>query len=281
MTDPAFAISDDGARIAYYETGSAKNDVPLVVLAGGPGADHKYLKVGASFDLIAAHRRVVFFDQRGSGASAEDGPDITIETFVEDIDAVRQALGAERVDLVGHSFGGYLAMAYAVHRSVCLRSMALVSSNAPRLAATEQLFDKIFPDRLPAWMEARAKLPERFPARMMDHFHAMEFVSREAYELYVREVKDHTYNVRVNNTLRAQVADIDYSDDLVQLRMPVLVAHGRWDAIIAPSNSFDIHRLIPGSRFEIFERSGHSPFVEQPEAFARMILSFLKEVDMR
>jgi proline iminopeptidase len=127
----------------------------------------------------------------------------------------------------------------------------------------------------------RAALPPEFPARTIELFHSMEFIDPQALAHYAREVASHLYNIRVNNVLRADMAALDFTPTLASFTKPALVIHGRFDAVLAPSIGWAIHKAIPGSRFRVLEESGHMPFIEQPEAFAEAVVEFLAEVDAR
>lgn len=109
--------------------GPKPDKIPLLVLRGGPGAGHDYLESMA--DLAETGREVIFYDQLGSAHSATPSqPEMwTIELYLEEIDVVRQALGLEQVHLLGQSWGGMLAMEYALRHPVCL--ISLIVSNSP------------------------------------------------------------------------------------------------------------------------------------------------------
>ena len=280
VTDFELSLADaaDGARIAYFETKA--ETVPLVALSGGPGWDHRYLRIGGAFDMIGLVRRLAFIDLRGAGRSSVDGPKASIGQFVDDIEAVRGALDAPRIDLFGHSFGSYLAIAYAAKHPGKARSLILASSASPRFGDTPQLFDLVYPDKIAAWRAVRPRLDGVIPViPTLAPFHAMEFAHRRAHDLYVRSVTDHCANFRLNNHLRREMAELDYTAALAALTAPALVLHGRWDAIVALASGWAIHRSIRGSRFQVFEESGHSPFVEEPVAFADAVTGFLAKVD--
>ena len=279
--DLDYASHGAGARIAYYVTDAPATGVPLIALCGGPGSDHRYLRVGGAFDIIGLERRLVFVDQRGSGRSSDDEPETTIDQIVGDVEAVRQTLGAPQIDLFGHSFGSYLAMAYAKKHPDKARGLVLASSPPPRFGDTPQLFDLIYPDRVDAWRDLRAGLDSVVPTRVMDPLHAMEFAHQRAHDLYVKSVVDHRTNFRVNNRLRKQMEGLDHTAALRALAAPTLVLHGRWDTIVAVAAGWAVHRLVPGSRFRVFEESGHLPFVEEPVAYADAVTEFLAEIDAR
>jgi len=192
---------------------------------------------------------------------------------------VRAATGADEIDVIGHSFGAYLAMAYAAQHPARLRSLILASAMAPAPGETLQLLDAIFPDRIEEWRRTRAALPARFPASVISLFHTFEFVDGTAHARYAREVQDHVYNIALNNVLRADMERLDFGGTLRGWTKPALVIHGRFDAVLAPLIGWRLHRLIPKSRMAFLERSGHMPFIEEPEAFAAAVLGFLGDVD--
>lgn len=274
----AFATSP-GGQVAWYPPPARLAPTPLVAVAGGPGADHRYLSIGGGFDRVGALRRVVFYDQRGSGRSSPAAEGETIDRFVEDLEAVRAAAGADAIDVIGHSFGAYLAMAYAAKHPARLRSLILASAMGPAPGEDLQLLDAIFPDRIEEWRRTRAKLPARFPASVISLFHTFEFVDGAAHARYAREVQEHVYNIALNNILRVDMERLDFTDTLRRWTKPVLVIHGRFDAVLAPSIAWKLHRLIPKSRIAFLERSGHMPFIEEPETFAAVVLGFLGDVD--
>lgn len=273
-----FAISP-GGKIAYEPPAVRLAATPLIAIAGGPGADHRYLRVGGGFDRIGGARPLVFYDQRGSGRSSPAAEGETIARFVDDLEAVRAALGAGEVDLIGHSFGAYLAMAYAAKFGRHVRSLILASAMAPRQEDTLQLLEVVFPDRIEEWRRMRAALPAQYRASEIGLFHTMEFIDPAAHARYAGEVADHLYNIRLNNVLRADMATLDVTEGLRAFAKPVFVLHGRFDAVLAPAIAWKLYRLIPRARLAFLERSGHMPFIEEPAAFAAAVLGFLSDVD--
>ena len=138
--DPALAADErfipfDGQRTWVGIVGSeaderATGKAPLLLLHGGPGACHDYLESMAA--LSATGRRVIFYDQQGCGNS--DQPDDparwTVDFYCREIDAVRAALGLERVHILGQSWGGMLLMEYLVRRPAGVVSATIASSPA-------------------------------------------------------------------------------------------------------------------------------------------------------
>ena len=118
---------------------------PVVVLHGGPGADHAYLRPG--FDAIASGRTLIYYEQRGGGESpvSRETP-VGWKEQVADLDALRELWGMDSLTLAGYSWGGLLAILYAVHHPDRVSRLALVSP-------------------APAWREARKEFESAFSAR--------------------------------------------------------------------------------------------------------------------
>src|SRR5215470_557624 len=118
-------VDANGVLIYFKSLGQGP---PLLVVHGGPGASHDYL---LPYLLpLARHHRVVYMDERGSGKSGklEDPKGYTVENMVEDVEALRVALGLGKIDLLGHSYGGVLAQAYALRYQQHLSHLVLCST---------------------------------------------------------------------------------------------------------------------------------------------------------
>ena len=88
-------------------------------------------------------------------------------------------------------------------------------------------------------------------------------------------VKGYRYNAAVNRAITADLARFDLNPELAQFRFPTLVITGRYDINVAPSVAWKIHKAIPNSEFAVFEKSGHLPYFEEPDAFVRRLETFL------
>src|SRR5277367_5431577 len=132
-------IDSRGVLIYYMTVGRG---APLVIVHGGPGASHDYF---LPYLLpLARHNRLVFIDERGSGKSQklEDPAGYTVENMVEDVEAVRQGLVLGKISLLGHSYGGVLAQAYALKYQNNLTHLILCST-FPSTAQMNQVFVKM------------------------------------------------------------------------------------------------------------------------------------------
>lgn len=264
----------------WYEVRGSDSGRPLVVVNGGPGFDHTYVLCSDVWDTMAKKRRVVFYDQRGNGRSSPltEGQSCTLEDQIADLEALRREIGAEKVDLLGHSWGGYLIMAYAASHPDRVAHLVIADSAAPKWDETEFIFKYIFPEGV----ERQGRL-DFFDAlgdttagkESLREYLRMIFLSPEKRDEFLSRADTYRYTRSVNEALNADLAKYDMWPLLPTLMMPTLVITGRYDINVAPSTAWKIHQAIPGSQWAVFERSGHIPYFEEPAEFRRVVESFL------
>ena len=253
---------------------------PLVVVNGGPGFDHNYLHCSLVWDEIARTRPVVFYDQRGNGRSValKAGQTCTLADQIQDLDDLRASLGYERMNLLGHSWGGYLAMAYAARHPERIERLIICDSAAPKWDDTEFLFKYVFPEKVEqqdgyAFADQMGDKPAS-DANIRIYL-GLLFYSEEKRDAFVAGASAYHYNKEINVLLNSDLKRFDLNPELRKFHFPTLVITGRYDMNVAPSTAFKIHRQISGSQFVVFERSGHLPFYEEPEKFVREVTRFL------
>jgi proline iminopeptidase len=264
----------------WYEVRGSTSGRPLVVVNGGPGFDHTYVLCSDVWDTMAKRRRVIFYDQRGNGRSSPLTKDqsCTLADQIADLEALREELGAEQMDLLGHSWGGYLVMAYATRHPERVSHLLIADSAAPKWEATEFIFKYIFPEGI----ERQGRL-DFFDAlgdsaagkESLREYLRMIFLSPEKRDEFLTRADTYLFTRSVNEALNADLAKYDMWPLLPTLTMPTLVLTGRYDINVAPSTAWKIHQAIPGSRWAVFERSGHLPYLEEPAEFQKVVESFL------
>jgi proline iminopeptidase len=272
------------ARIFYEVVGSG---APIVIVHGGPGLDHSYLRPG--LDVLGGSHALVYFDQRGTGRSdAElDSASINLDAFVGDIDALREALGHERIILLGHSFGGLIALAYARTHPERTRALVLVSSEEPGSRFRDQTEERARRARTPADSAelAQATASPAFAARDAV---AMTRMYRAAFRTTLRDPR-RVGELRldlsprtaqngpdVRRLLGNSLLDVDWWDDLALVHAPALVVHGRFDAPpLAMAQA--LASALPAGRLVVLE-TGHFPYVEDPSALLAAVATFLAAV---
>lgn len=264
-----------GRPVAYHVLGTGAG-APLLFINGGPGYDHSFHHLSPVWEQLAASRRVVFFDQPGTGQSWPIGPEdsVSLAEVIDSIEAIRKALDAPRLILVGHSWGGYVAMTYALRYPANVEAMILVDSVAPKTASTEILFGTLFPDIYGQLRGLSAEYPDQVQ-KYVRLTTAMSFYSPEIRDRIIAAMGRVEYNSRWE-----AVEEPDLTAELGALTMPVLVTTGRFDANVSPRTAWALHQAIPGSKWVVFERSGHFPMLEEPEAFVTAIEEFLRQPQM-
>jgi proline iminopeptidase len=249
-----------------------------VVLHGGPGAHHDYLLPG--FDALATGRTLIYYDQRGGGRSAvpREVP-VGWREQVADLEALRQLWGMDRLTLAGYSWGGLLALLYAIEHPDRVERLALVSP-APAWRAARAEFESRLSARTmaPALQDARAALRasglrERDP----------EAYQRRVFELSVAGYFHDPAKVagltpfRVTGRTQQEVwdslGDYDLRPALAGLQLPAIVLHGDDDPI--PAESARAIADAIDAPFHLLAGSGHVPYVEAFEDFRRLLDGFL------
>ena len=285
----------NGVRHWYRVAGEASaNAPPVVFLHGGPGQG------SAHFDALVGpylepSLRMVYFDQRGSGHS--DRPpngEYAIVTFVEDIEALRQALGVPRIALVGHSFGGLLALEYAARYPEHVSHLVFVSGvwNFPLQCRLRlQRLAELRPD---AYSRVRGDTLTDAGARRSDcDLEFAAFRSGEEQTAYntalmfpdpaVEQRMDSAsaaHGVRntgeISGALFGKGGLLGYNFAAFdRLTMPVLVVAGRHDGAARPEGLRALAQQLPNARFVEYERSGHFVYLDEPERFARELAAFV------
>jgi proline iminopeptidase len=252
---------------------------PAVVLHGGPGAHHDYLLPG--FDALADKRELIYYDQRGGGRSPV-ARDVAVgwTEHVADLEALRTTWGLERLTLAGYSWGGLLALLYAVAHPGRVGRLALISP-APAWRAAREQFEGAFARRNlnPAFQEARRQLresglrerdPAAFQQRIFELSVAPYFFDPER----ARELTPFRVTGRTQQEVWQSLGDFDLRPRLPELRgIPALLLHGEEDPI--PIEAARTAAGLIGAEFHALSHCGHVPYVEAFEAFRTLVGGFL------
>lgn len=275
MTQATFERTVRGVELFERRAGAGP---ATVVLHGGPGAHHDYLLPG--FDRLATGRTLVYYDQRGGGRSPvpRDVP-VGWREHVEDLDALRALWGLERLSIAGYSWGGLLALLYALEHPDRVDRVALVSpAPAWRQARTE--FERRLAERnaAPGVQAAkravqdgglRERSPEEYRRKMFEFSVAGYFHDwRKAAELTPFRITG-----RTQQEVWESLGDFDLRPRLPELRFPAVVLHGEDDPI--PVETAATLASLLGAPLHRMPACGHVPYVEAPEAFVRVLDPFL------
>ncbi len=264
--------------------------LPLLCLHGGPGFSYDYLE--SLEDMARTGRRVIFYDQLGAGNSDRPSdPELwTVELFLGELRTIREELDLDRVHLFGSSWGGMLAMEYALTRPAGLASLVLASS----------------PASIPLWAEETARLRSELPEdvrQTLDEHEQAGTLDDPAYEKATMEFyKRHLcrtdpwpdglnrsfakVNPEVYGTMQGPnefvitgtLKDWDITDRLGEIDVPTLVTSGRYDEC-TPRQAEIVHRGIHGSQRVLFDESSHVAFIEERDLYMQVLGDFLAGVE--
>jgi len=283
--------------LIYYKI--VGRGAPLMVVHGGPGADHTYF---LPYLLpLARTNQVIFIDERGSGRSEklQDASQYTVENMVEDVEAVRQALGLGKMNLLGHSYGGVLAQAYALKYQKNLSHLILGSTfhstaamnevlarekqimASPQREKLEDLEKQGLFGKGKVWESGRytneyatlawgdGYFPFLYQGRPDPNYDPVAGNTTISWDLY-REMWGSHGEFVIDGNLKS----VEYGDRLSSIHVPTLVMCGDHDES-DPSLSRTMHEKIAGSKLVIFPQSGHMTFVDQPNLFIKTVDDFL------
>jgi proline iminopeptidase len=259
------------------------DDAPVMITHhGAPGLGSR-AEPRVTFSPFADTFRVVVFDARGSGVS-EGQPPFSHEQWVADVDALREWAGAERFVMAGGSYGGFIAMEYAIRYPERLRALVLRDTSADhendkaarhnaetstRVKIDLEKLDRINTGQTRDNDDLRDCWQEILP--LYDHVYDPTKVA-ERVEATPYRYQTHNYAFSVN------LPKYDIKPLLHRISCPTLVTVGRDDWITPVASSEVIASLIPDARLVVFEKSGHSPQIEEAELWRRVVGDFLHEV---
>lgn len=289
----------DAHGVLIY-TMSVGRGASLVIAHGGPGASHDYF---LPYLLpLARHHRLIFIDERGSGKSQklEDVSQYTVENMVEDVEAVRQGLGLGRISLLGHSYGGVLAQAYALKYQHNLSHLILCST-FPSTRQMNEVFrrmkEKMSPElreridalekpglfgrgkdyeknrysndyMIAAW--GQGYFPYLYQNRPDPNYDPIAS-GNIGWDLYRQMWGSHGEFV-IDGNLRS----VEYTGRLHTIHVPTLITVGDHDEC-DPSLAREMQAQIAGSKLVVLPGSGHMTFVDQPTLFLEAVEGFLRQ----
>jgi proline iminopeptidase len=259
------------------------DDAPVLIAHHGGGGIGSLAEPKATFGPLADIMRVVVFDARGCGLS-EGKPPFSHAQWAADVDGLRQWLGADEVAVAGGSYGGFIAMEYAIAypgrvRAMILRDTSADRSNLDRAYenARSQTRIEINWDNFNRYWSGRIRDDEDLKARWAEIIPLYDFEydpvrSAERVEAGIYRHQAHNWCFEHN------MPGYDLRPQLPGVRCPTLVTVGRADWVTPVSSAETIASLIPDSRLVVFEKSGHSPQFEESARFQEVLRGFVHEV---
>jgi proline iminopeptidase len=284
MSENGAFVTVNGFKLFYRVFGNGEN--VLLCLHGGPGAMHDYLlPLG---ELGDDRVKVVLYDQLGCGKSERprEKSHYAIECGVEEVEGVRQALKLDKINLFGNSYGGAVALQYAlkyqrnIKKLIISSGLASVRETVAEMRRLKTLLPKEVQDTL-AKYEATEDYQNPEYLKAVDVFYR-NFLRRlpEWPEELARTMNGlstdvyWTMNGPNEFTITGNLRDWDITARLPEIHAPTLITVGRYDEV-TPKVAETIHRGIPGSKLVLFENSAHVAMLEERERYLNTVKGFI------
>jgi proline iminopeptidase len=255
---------------------------PLLLMHGGPSADHTSM---LPFRRLADQFTLIFYDHRGNGRSTGAPSSMTWENLTADADALRQRLGFGKWSVLGHSFGGHVALEYALRYPDSLSQLVLLDTGGDSRWSRQHALQLL---------AKRGYSPEK--VELVRRWFNGELAPREWWPIFLRISSAYSYDTSPWPILRHMLGGgwrfkprpeaLIFSgrhllpgwtvmDRLGEITVPTLVMAGRHDFLFPPECQLQLAAGIPGARLRIVERAGHSPDLEQPAEVMEAVSDFL------
>jgi proline iminopeptidase len=264
----------------YYEVQGQEGGKAIIFIHGGPGLMDCRTDIKA-FSSLGDKYKLIFLDLRGSGRS-ESNPPFTHEQWTADIEELRQCLNLDKVIIHGGYYGGFIALEYALRyphnlSHLILRDTSSNNSHYKRLLEkvskielpliTEQMLERLFAGKVSSNEELKRMVAGILPIFTVNY-------DNEKIKLYLDSL---TYNYLTHNYAHHEnMPKFNITNKLNKIKGPVLVTVGRHDLLTPISFSEEIANEIETSTIKIFEKSGHSPHLEENEKYIKSMREFIQ-----
>jgi proline iminopeptidase len=281
------------AQEVFVETKDAKifcrvigHGNPIIVIHGGPGLTHDYLL--PQMAKLGEKNLVIFYDQRCCGLSTGtiDKKSICIKTFIEDIEAIRKTFGYKKITVLGHSWGGFLAMQYALLYPESIDKLILLNT-CPASMEGYRLFLKEVALRISPYSEQlkNIEMTEGFAKRDIEIMKKYYKIIFSTYFYSSEKIQFLSFHYPPSSFVSGkQVCDIlqqdaflksfDLHEQLKKITIPTLIIHGDSD-VVPFITAQKIHESIPNSIYVLLKNCGHFSYIEAPEELFANLNTFL------
>jgi proline iminopeptidase len=277
-------VEVEGGEIWYKIMGEGEG-IPILTLHGGPGGTHRYFY---QLSPQASERPIILFDQLGSGRSDfhTDTTLMTVQHFVEQVHVVKESLGLEEFYLLGHSWGGSLAVEYYLNYPEGIKALILSSPliSTPRWEADADTLIKTLPPKMQdiirqanesgdygskEYQKADAYYWSQFGLRSAQKDHPLDTIEVSGNRVIYNYMWGPS-EFRCTGTLK----EFDRTERLSEISVPTLFVTGEYDEA-RPETVKYFSTLVPDSEFEVVEGAGHSTLHDNQEGYIKILRGFL------
>lgn len=280
----------NGIRLWYESEGSGP---PLILVPAGPGVPHGYFHPYMS--PLSKNYRVIYYDAFGTGKSdrAHGEQRYSFALDVENLEGLRKALGLPKISILGHSYGGLVALAYAIRYPDAVNKLILADSSwggemseAHRENGLHEL-----QNQYPETYDRLTKLHEKgFHSCSKEYREADDsppgfllFYDNSNFQKLIKtgEPPESAVLCAIDGddgdfVAGPEMAKLDFHRQLKDLKMPALIVAGRFDRGMLPRYALKFKTYAPQVHLVLFEKSGHFPFIEETERFIQAVMDFLR-----
>ena len=268
-------IISENIDLYYNEIGSG---TPVLMLHGGPGVDHKYMR---NLKALSEKYRLIFVDQRGNGNSKiKDYDTLQFKFFTSDLENLRRYLNIEKWIIIGHSFGGFVALEYALRYSAAISNLILLDTgfNAKQVQveSIKNLIEWGYSKSTVKWAKKFfngdlniCQIPYAF----------LKFGSAYSYKFDYTVLKNSMSGKHTLKTtllwFKKYFQDWDIQNKLHEIQIPALIVTGERDFQFPPEYQAIMAKEIANSTVKIIENAGHNTPLECPDKVVDIIYTYL------
>ena len=279
-----FVDVGNNGKIYYEEEGSG---IPLVLINGGPGGTHHGFH--PYFSQIKDVARIIYYDQRGTGKSSKDdtGKTYTIKQAVEDLESLRKNLKIKKWAVLGHSYGGLLAQCYSLTYPKFATGMVLIaSSNGLVESVIGPERDKMFISQ--AEQNAIVNIKQNgldgkinaeqsiYNQNLAGDWKRYRYYKSTEEEFSRKALYHWSPAIGFEELIRTEEKKINLKGKFDDFKIPTLIIEAKWDLLWwNPDRAEVMRKNHPNAQVEIFQKSGHIIFADEPEKFFSLLRKFL------
>jgi proline iminopeptidase len=273
------SFKSNGLNLTYETQGTG--DEVVIVVHGGAGLPHEYFH--PVLYNLSHYAKLVYFDRRADMLSTSSSQRMaSLEEMAEDIEALRHALRVDRVTLFGHSFGGAIALNYALRHPANVKRLILVSASAVienPYESEKRILKTLTPAEMTVYSSNEGGEGATSPCDRVRRRYGVLY-RHHFYKLIPYEFDRGVYTAYFDAFARRQALasddkGVDVEAQLNEIKVPVLVIAGKHDLVTPLAQSIELARNLPQSKLVVMEHSAHFPFFEENYLFTQWVKQFM------